>query len=242
MRCPTPIERTWQLIQVHGPVARVVLGALSSLALLVGLHSNDLRNASAPATALAILAGVFYTQLFEYAYHRVLLHGRWIQFITRRHLQHHRIFHGENFASRRIEELQHVAGPWFLFPAILLAHYLMVRLVLAPELVVAFLAGCVLHYLAFELSHWFAHVEGNLFDRSLQRVPVVGALRRHQLTHHRVHHEFPDRNFNFSPPYAGDRLGSRAAKLRGEARAAGISERLPNIDAENSGIAGSSAR
>ena len=242
MRCPTPIERTWMLIQLHGPVVRVVLGALSSLALLVGLHSTDLRNASVPASVLAILAGAFYTQLFEYAYHRLLMHGRWIRFITRRHLQHHRIFHGENFASRRIEDLQHVAGPWFLFPAILLAHYLMVRLVLAPELVVAFLAGCVLHYLAFELSHWFAHVEGNLFDRSLQRVPVVGELRRQQLIHHRVHHELPDRNFNFIPPYAGDHLGSRAAELRGAARAEGISESLRSIDAENAGIVGSSGR
>ena len=214
MSCPTPIERTWRLIQVHAPVARVVLGALSSLALLVGLHSNNLRNVSAPASALAILAGAFYTQLFEYAYHRVLMHGRWIAFITRRHLQHHRIFYGENFASRRIEELQHVAGPWFLFPAILLAHYLAVGLVLRPELAVAFLAGCVLHYLAFELSHWFAHVEGNLFDRSLQRVPVVGAIRRHQLAHHRVHHELPDRNFNFIPPYAGDHLGPRSCEDR----------------------------
>ncbi len=209
MRSPTAIEGTGRLIRMHWPVARVVLGALSCYALLVEVHSGDLSDISAPLAALALVVGVLYTQLFEYAYHRLLMHGRWLGFITRRHREHHRIFHGENFASRRIEDLQHVAGPWFLFPLILLAHYGMSRLVLAPELALAFLAGCVLHYLAFELSHWFAHVEGNLFDRSLQRVPVVGALRRAQLLHHRVHHDFPDRNFNFSPPYAGDRLRER---------------------------------
>jgi hypothetical protein len=182
------------------------MGALGSFALLVAFHAGDLGDASAFAAALAIAVGVLYTQFFEYAYHRVLLHGRRMGFIARRHLQHHRIFHGENFASRRVEDLQHVAGHWSLFPLILLVHYLLARLVVGPELALAFLAGCVLHYLAFELSHWFAHVEGNLFDRSLQRVPVVGALRRAQLAHHRVHHDFPDRNFNFSPPYAGDRL------------------------------------
>ncbi len=206
MRSLATIERSRQLIQVHWPVARVVLGALGTFAFLVELHSGDLGDSSAPVAALAVVAGVFYTQLFEYAYHRILLHGRMIGFITRGHLEHHRIFHGENFASRRIEDLQHVAGHWFLFPLVLLVHCVMARLVLAPDLALAFVAGCVLHYLAFELSHWFAHVEGNLFDRSLQRVPVVGALRRRQLAHHRLHHDFPNRNFNFNPPYAGDRL------------------------------------
>jgi hypothetical protein len=193
-------------MRMHWPLTRVILAALATFALLVELDSGEFCDLAAPAPALSLLAGVFYTQLFEYAYHRLLMHGRRPGFITRRHLQHHRIFHGESFASRRIEDLQHVAGPWFLFPLILLVHYGMSRLVLSSELALAFVFGCVLHYVAFELSHWFAHVEGNFFDRSLQRVPVVGALRRAQLIHHRVHHEFPDRNFNFSPPYAGDRL------------------------------------
>jgi hypothetical protein len=191
---------------MHWPLMRVVLGAMSTFALLVELHSEELSELAGPTGTLCLFVGIFYTQLFEYAYHRLLMHGRWLAFISRRHREHHRIFHGENFTSRRIEDLKHVAGPWFLFPLILLVHYGVARLVLPAELALAFTAGCVLHYLAFELSHWFAHVEGNLFDRSLQRVPVVGALRRAQLVHHRVHHDFPDRNFNFSPPYAGDRL------------------------------------
>jgi hypothetical protein len=198
---------------MHWPLMRVVLGAVSTFALLVEINSGELNEPAVLAGTLFLFVGIFYTQLFEYAYHRLLMHGRWLAFIARRHREHHRIFHGENFATRRIEDLQHVAGPWFLFPLILLVHYGMARLVLPPELALAFIAGCVLHYLAFELSHWFAHVDGNLFDRSLQRVPVVGALRRAQLVHHRVHHDFPDRNFNFSPPYAGDRL--RGGRHRG---------------------------
>jgi hypothetical protein len=45
-----------------------------------------------------------------------------------------------------------------------------------------------------------------MFDRVLDRIPGVGQLRAMQIQHHRLHHAEPMVNFNFNPPYAGDRL------------------------------------
>ena len=42
------------------------------------------------------------------------------------------------------------------------------------------------------------------FDRWVARIPVLGAVREHQIRHHQIHHAIPVVNFNFTPPYGGD--------------------------------------
>ena len=81
--------------------------------------------------------------------------------------------------------------------------------ILAPAACLAFLLGTVLHYLAFEISHWLTHIEDNVVDHAIARLPWLGALRLRQIEHHRVHHEVPEYAFNFNPPYLGDRLAGR---------------------------------
>jgi len=154
--------------------------------------------------------GVVYTHVFEYAYHRWLMHGglRFLSFIKKNHLAHHRTFHGDQLDTRDPRALEHVTEQWFLFPIAFLAHFLVLHPLLGAAELSSFLGGVVLHYLVFEVTHWFAHVADNDFDRLVRRVPLLGWMRETQLRHHRLHHETPEMDFNFVPPFAMDFLGA----------------------------------
>jgi hypothetical protein len=64
------------------------------------------------------------------------------------------------------------------------------------------MAGCSVK----RKAHWYTHVAGNGFDRFVGRIPVLSSLRAIQILHHRLHHAKPLVNFNFTPPYLGDRV------------------------------------
>ena len=49
-------------------------------------------------------------------------------------------------------------------------------------------------------------VAGNRFDPFVARIPGLSKLREIQIYHHRLHHAEPMVNFNFTPPYVGDRM------------------------------------
>jgi len=201
---------------MHWPLLRVVLGAVASFALVALAHARDLDVPVPAAWWIFFFLGLAYTQLFEYGFHRYGMHrGRGV--LLRSHLRHHRIFHGEHFASRNAAELEHVAGRWYLFPLGLLAHFLIARLVVPPGTALALLAGCVSHYVLFETSHFLAHVEDHPFDRWIRRIPLLGSLRDYQIAHHRLHHELPRCNFNFNPPFLGDGVcGTLSPSLAGD--------------------------
>jgi len=186
------------------PLAKVWLSALSAYGILVAWVGPSIGNRASFFVWLA--AGLLYAHLFEYGYHRVVMHAgvRFLAFAKRSHLEHHRAFHSEHFTSRRPEERAQIPSLWFVFPTLFVVHYVPVSLVLPGPIRLAFFTGVTFHYLVFETTHWFTHIEGNRFDRVLSRLPLLGALRRFQVRHHRVHHEIPDADFNFNPPFLGD--------------------------------------
>ena len=194
-------------MRLHWPLLRVTLTATAAFLLAVYGERRGLED-NVPALQILLwgLVGFVYTQFFEYGYHRVLMHkGNGIfASIKKNHLTHHAVFYGENFASRREEDLKHVAGRWFLFPVPFSVHYLVLKPLLASPILICFLAGILVHYLIFEATHWFSHVEDNGFDNLLRRIPVLRAMRNYQIQHHRWHHEIPNAGFNFNPPYLGD--------------------------------------
>lgn len=190
----------------HWPIARTALAAITPLVLVLLVHSSALDLSL--ATAAWFLIGILYTQLFEYWAHRVPMH-RGLPLLTnvrRNHLEHHRVFHGARFQSRDVADLAHIAGRFWVFPLLFLGHYGVLAFVLEPGLLIAFLSGTVIHYLAFELTHWLTHIEDNPIDRAIARVGFLADLRAYQIEHHRIHHEFPELAFNFNPPYLGDRI------------------------------------
>lgn len=196
-------------ICTSGPLLKVVAAAFAMLTAITMLEWRTLTSElHASLVAVAFVVGAVYTQLFEYAYHRFPMHERVPGFASARanHLRHHAIFHGEHFATRNREYLNHVAGKWYHFPVGLLAHYLVLAPFVGSACLVAFLAGVMVHYLLFEASHWFAHLDASAVDRAVALVPVLSTLRRRQIRHHRGHHDRPNVDFNFNPPFIGDRV------------------------------------
>lgn len=200
-----------QRVAARRPILEVIVCSLLTYAVVVFLHREALPGSNpgdylTTSLLLAFLAGVVYTHFFEYTYHRWLMHGgvRGLGFVKKNHLQHHRVFYGDNFTSRNREDWQYIASPWFVFPGLVTIHYFVVRELVSTASLVAFFGGVLLHYLVFEGTHWLTHVENNVVDRWIARVPVLGRLRRYHIRHHRHHHEIPTVDFNFNPPFLGD--------------------------------------
>jgi len=164
------------------------------------------------------VAGILYTNLFEYWVHRVPMHQGLplLRHVRRNHIQHHRIFHGGNFRTRNPSDLAHISGRFWVVPVLLAVHYALATAVLPIEAALAFLSACFFHYLAFEISHWLTHLEDNPVDRMLSGIPLVASIRANQIEHHRIHHETPIGEFNFNPPYLGDALVRPLARRFGE--------------------------
>ncbi len=209
-----PTFMDWKL---HAPLIKVLASTTLTYAVLLSLHVRSgeiIPFLSLPAVAW-ILAGAFYTHLFEYFYHLQMMHrvmrfGRW-RFHDQRHMAHHRNFLGDKFQTRVPERLVEVTTSWYTFPALFLLHYGLFLLLAGPEWAPAFFLGVTVQFLVYETSHWLTHLKDNAFDRWAAKIAVLGAMRRGQIEHHRLHHTSPEVNFNFTPPYVGDRIGRTRA-------------------------------
>jgi hypothetical protein len=207
----------WKL---YAPLIKVLIATALVCAGTLGVHFRNAEVYSLLSwSALGwIAAGGVYTHLFEYFYHLQMMHrviriGSW-RFYDTRHLEHHRIFFGQNFQTRRPEALVEVTTRWYTFPALFALHYAVFRLMFAPAWAPAFFLGVTVQFLIYEISHWLTHLEDNALDRWAAGVPILAEIRKRQIEHHRQHHARPDVNFNFTPPYLGDRMaGTRAEPI-----------------------------
>lgn len=207
------------------PILAVFICSLASFTVLVFVHRStfawpDPRAYLTSFFLVPFALGIAYTHFFEYGYHRLLMHGGapGLGFIKRNHLQHHRVFYGDNFTSRNRDDWRYIASPWFVFPGLLTVHYFALRPLASPRFLVAFFAGVLLHYLVFEGTHWLTHIEGNAVDRWVARLPVLAGVRDYHVRHHRYHHEIPTADFNFNPPFLGDVIfGTLKVPRAGEA-------------------------
>jgi hypothetical protein len=196
--------------KLHRPLSRAVLSGLAPYLFAVFLYTRAGEPLRGYALGLAIVwfvAGALYTQLFEYGYHRWAMHVgvRHLELAKRTHLEHHRIFTGKRFRSRNPEDLRYVTSEWYVFPLLFSVHYALFLSVFPAVQAPAFFLGVTAQFLAYEVCHWFTHVEDNGFDRVLGRIPLVRTVRARQIRHHYRHHDAPVVNFNFTPPYVGDR-------------------------------------
>jgi len=204
------VARSWRL---HLPLIRAVASGVVPYLLAVTLQAQTGRPLIPEALGAAVLwflAGSLYTQLFEYVYHRWPMHVgvRHLEHAKRTHLEHHRIFTGERFRSREAEDLRYVVSEWYVFPMLFAVHYSIFLLIFPAAYAPLFFLGVTAHFLAYEVCHWFTHVEDNAFDRVLGGIPLVRSARAYQMRHHQLHHAIPVVNFNFTPPYTGDRLAA----------------------------------
>src|SRR5215471_13860107 len=154
--------------------------------------------------AIVCLSGALYTNLFEHIWHRYAMHSRRPD---ARHARHHRIFYGKGFQTTDPAALSEIVTGWYIFPVLLLIHYSAFWALFGLALAPAFFLGVLLHFVTYEVTHGYTHLAPNGFDRFLSRIPGLRELRAVQIHHHRLHHAEPMVNFNFTPPYTGDRLG-----------------------------------
>ena len=215
-------------VKPYHPIVAVLVTPPLCLLLITTIHWKSLGDQpwKLPALFAWVLLGIAYTHFFEYSYHRFLMHAgaRWLGFIKRNHLEHHRVFNGANFTSKNQNDWQYIASPWYVFPVLFSIHYAALGVLLPAKLMVSFFCGVVFHYLFFELTHWLTHVEGNVVDEWLRRVRLVGAARDYHIRHHRYHHEIPTMDFNFNPPFLGDVI---AGTLKVPPRAASGTRAVP---------------
>jgi hypothetical protein len=149
---------------------------------------------------LLVFAGALYTNIFEHIWHRFAMHSRRPD---PRHALHHRLFYGDRFQTSDPAALREIVTGWHIFPLLLAIHYSTFAAIFGAALAPAFFLGVTAHFVTYESTHWYTHVAGNAFDRFVARIPVLSRLRAIQIRHHAE----PLINFNFTPPYVGDRVG-----------------------------------
>ncbi len=199
------------MVRRHGPILRTAGAASLTFFAFAALRFDELTFSPSPLLPLWFLAGCLYTNLFEYWVHRFPMHRGLplLRNVRLNHIEHHRIFYGRNFRTTNAADLVHISGRFWIFPLLFAGHYALLTAVLPIDAAMAFLSASLLHYLAFEISHWLTHLEDNGIDRVLSRIPLVSSIRAYQIEHHRVHHQTPIAAFNFNPPYLGDALFER---------------------------------
>jgi len=203
--------------QLHLPLFKVILSVTFAYGIALCVHVYRGSELSFSwISPLWLLAGGLYTHLFEYIYHSLGMHQsirfRGSRYYDKRHERHHRMFFGENFQTRQSDLLKEVATHWYTLPVLFYLHYFVFLAWFPPRHALWFFLGVTVQCLAYEISHWFTHVKDNSFDRIMARVPLLSRLRAAQIRHHRRHHAVPAINFNFTPPYLGDRWGRTHSK------------------------------
>lgn len=153
---------------------------------------------------LWLLGGLAYAAFFEYFYHRFIGHTDTLPIAAEKHREHHREWRNVNVTSTdRMKP--HLSEDWYFYPIALAAHFLAGKLlfeVFPWEILVGFTA----FYLQFEILHWATHIEDNCIDEIILEWPIVRTIRLRQIAWHLDHHEIPRENFNFTPPYPGDKV------------------------------------
>jgi hypothetical protein len=138
--------------------------------------------------------GLLWASLFEYAYHRFLLHLP-RTFFGRRHLEHH----ASVGTPTEAEHVNFGSSPiWVValfaingVPVVIAG--LLFRLGMAPGIFLAF----AFYFITVEEVHWRIHLGERL-------PPVLGASR----TYHLAHHARPDGRFNIFLPLWDTLLGT----------------------------------
>ncbi|MBI4589998.1 MAG: sterol desaturase family protein [Candidatus Rokubacteria bacterium] len=154
--------------------------------------------------ALSACAGFalffLYANLFEYAFHRWVLHrpSRMLPYSYEMHaLLHHRVFRGDaTYHVQRYEDRDLILFQWWQAPLILAVHAPAVWGVQAASGFPLFWGGMTalaVYYGLYESLHWCMH---NPTGRWIERTRVFHYLD----AHHRLHHRLWRLNFNVVLP------------------------------------------
>ena len=196
-------------MRLHAPIIR---GVVIAIGLYLGIVLVFTYLFHVPFVFLwcFMFLGVLYTGLFEYGYHRFVIHEsnyflfllkfRMIRSLRIGHRYHHAMLHGAHAQTRDPKALLKTVTSWFIFPALLLVHYVVFSFFMPREKLSSFFFGVSSNFLFYEITHWCTHVRGNLLDRMIISLPFIGVLRRYYIRWHLGHHDNELVNFSFSQP------------------------------------------
>jgi hypothetical protein len=161
--------------------------------------------------AIAFAATFLYGSFFEWTLHRNVMHKKtWISYPFELHaMLHHQIFrHDDTYHAISEDMKTHVTFVPRDYILLLLVNtpiFMGMELLLQrPILIGAWMA--VLTYLAFfDILHWSFHVPA---ERRMERLGIVRWLKEH----HRLHHQYQNRNLNVVFPLADFVFRTRIAK------------------------------
>ncbi|HUR44917.1 MAG TPA: sterol desaturase family protein [Candidatus Saccharimonadales bacterium] len=183
-------------------------------------------------TACGFAAGTLSNTLFEWAFHRYVMHRnlRWFSYPFQKHARvHHVIFKAdETYQLMREEDKKTVPMAWWNGPALIL----LVQVPMVPfsvwaghyELLLGSTASTVLYYAAYEYLHWCMHVP------KIRRVNRSGIFFRLN-GHHLLHHRYMNKNFNVVFPLADLMFGTlcvRSPIRFGQARGPAVPDVQPS--------------
>lgn len=176
----------------YGPLLKAISAAMAAFGLVAIFHQKHYYfsiNASWYSIWTWFSLGVFYTHVFEYFYHRFALHRGLpgLKKMKKGHRQHHRIFHPLNYKTKNPADLGEVTTRWPVFPILLFIHYF-ITLAVWPKNYLGFVSifffGVLLRFLAYDVTHYFSHLDDNFFDRLVAKIPLLRRLRAYQDRHH----------------------------------------------------------
>lgn len=195
-------------------IARSYHGVLHGawiLALTLGLAGAALwRSGGGIDVWLSLWAGLLVGHFGEWWLHKHALHRRraGLAMLWHRHtVQHHHYFTAEAMPIHAHRECRIVLFPAYAGVLLALIHAGSAWLWSLPFGAAAgygYFAGGLLHYLAYEVFHFAAHLPDWPW---LRRLPLINTVRRHHREHHR-HEAMAHCNFSLTPPFADWCLGS----------------------------------
>lgn len=166
----------------------VHLATIVGFSILVAAASLALLDNVKPAEWLTIPLTFLYCNLAEYLGHRGPMHNkkRFLEGIFQRHtVEHHAFFTAEAISFDSPRDYRAV-----LFPPILLVFFFgffavpvgaILYYLVSPNVCFLFVFTAILYYLNYELFHFAYHVDPQSW---LGRLPLIGRLREHHVTHH----------------------------------------------------------
>lgn len=198
-----------------GPGYNGWLHGLWIVGLALGLSAGALwRSGGGLPVWLSLWAALLVSHFGEWWLHKNALHRRrrGLSVLWHRHtVQHHHYFTATAMPIFGHRECRIVLFPPYALVLLALIHAASAALWSLPFGAAAgygYFAGGLLHYFAYELFHFAAHLPDWNW---LRRVPLINTVRRHHREHHR-HEAMAQCNFNLTPPFADWCLGSTDRK------------------------------
>lgn len=180
-------------------------------------------------TALTMLGACFYLSIFEWSFHKFVMHRPLWRFnypFFSHALKHHRIFnadrsyHMQNESDRRTIPMAWWNGPALI--ALTTSPALLFSLAFDTWwLALGFFLASALYYSAYEYLHWCMHLPHR---RMVERSGLFSRLNGHHLLHHR----WMAANYNVVFPFADLIFGTLLTRARFKFNQA-EGESVPNV-------------